>query len=275
VLAAKFAARYCAANGMPLDAKTFSPEAFTRLQAYHWPGNIRELESTVSRAALSAPGRVIRDTDIEFLHALAAPHRAGRTARLQTLAENEKDHVLRVLESCDWNKKEAARLLDISRGTLYRKIVEYSLRPEPASPATAPPDSAARASGTFFREAARDAEERCGGLDIAGRSGRRDSHRGSTSPESQPPRALKSSMIGIARGFASEGARPPNRRRVRRSADKDHGPWTSDGPRTVDGPSTKDQGPRTKLRAPLCAALLSSWSHCHPLGHAPRAGARV
>ena len=131
VLANKFVARYCASNGMPLDAKQFSPEALTRLVAYPWPGNIRELESTVSRAALSAPGRVIRDTDIEFLHAhavMVAPQAEPRG--LQTLAENEREHVARVLESCDWNKKEAARLLDISRGTLYRKIVEYQLRPE-------------------------------------------------------------------------------------------------------------------------------------------------
>jgi transcriptional regulator with PAS, ATPase and Fis domain len=132
VLATKFVARYCAANGMPLDAKSFSPEALTRLQAYPWPGNIRELESTVSRAALSAPGRVIRDTDIEFLHAhVVAPIQTSESRRLQTLAENERDHVGRVLESVDWNKKEAARVLDISRGTLYRKIVEYNLRPEP------------------------------------------------------------------------------------------------------------------------------------------------
>jgi transcriptional regulator with PAS, ATPase and Fis domain len=135
VLATKFVARYCAANGMPIDSKTFSPEALTRLQAYPWPGNIRELESTVSRAALSAPGRVIRDTDIEFLHAHTTTAAATAEPRgLQTLAENERDHVQRVLESCEWNKKEAARLLDISRGTLYRKIVEYSLRPESRSP---------------------------------------------------------------------------------------------------------------------------------------------
>src|SRR3982750_3376591 len=53
VLANRFLARYCATGGMPLDAKTFSAEAMKLLQTYDWPGNIRELESTISRAALS------------------------------------------------------------------------------------------------------------------------------------------------------------------------------------------------------------------------------
>jgi DNA-binding NtrC family response regulator len=129
VLANRFLARYCAANGLPLDAKSFAPEAMTSMQGYHWPGNIRELESTVSRAALSAPGRVIRDSDIEFLHAHAAP--AQETpARLPSLRESERSHIVRVLEAVSWNKKEAARILDISRGTLYRKIVEFGLEPE-------------------------------------------------------------------------------------------------------------------------------------------------
>ena len=130
VLAGRFIARYCAANGMPLDAKTFSPEALALLQTYPWPGNIRELESTVSRAALSAPGRVIRDSDIEFLHA-TTPAPTHETPRMPTLAEAERTHVLRVLESVAWNKKEAARVLEISRGTLYRKILEYGLEPDP------------------------------------------------------------------------------------------------------------------------------------------------
>jgi DNA-binding NtrC family response regulator len=129
VLANRFIARYCAANGLPLDAKAFAPEALARLNAYPWPGNIRELESTVSRAALSAPGRVIRDSDVEFLHPHAtAPSDAP--PRVPTLAEAERAHISRVLESTAWNKKEAARLLDISRGTLYRKIVEYGLEPD-------------------------------------------------------------------------------------------------------------------------------------------------
>ena len=132
VLAQRFIARYCANNGLPLDAKVFSPQALALLQAYPWPGNIRELESTVSRAALSAPGRVIRDSDIEFLHT-HAPTAETETPRLPTLAESERTHILRVLESVAWNKKEAARVLDISRGTLYRKIVEYSLEPNASS----------------------------------------------------------------------------------------------------------------------------------------------
>jgi DNA-binding NtrC family response regulator len=132
VLANRFVARYCAANGLPLDAKSFSAEALTRLNSYPWPGNIRELESTVSRAALSAPGRVIRDSDIEFLHPVAAPAEDA-PSRVPTLAEAERAHILRVLDAASWNKKEAARLLAISRGTLYRKIVEYGLEPDTSS----------------------------------------------------------------------------------------------------------------------------------------------
>jgi DNA-binding NtrC family response regulator len=134
VLAQRFLARYCASNGLPLDAKTFSKEGLDALIAYPWPGNIRELESTVSRAALSAPGRVIRATDIEFLHAATtadSPH----PERIPTLREMERAHIVRVLEAAHWNKKEAARLLDISRGTLYRKIVEYALEPAEPRPA--------------------------------------------------------------------------------------------------------------------------------------------
>jgi DNA-binding NtrC family response regulator len=129
VLAQRFLARYCAAQGLPLDSKSFSREALDLLVTYHWPGNIRELESTVSRAALSAPGRSIRASDIEFLHA-TTPALASTGDQLPSLAQAERAHIVRVLEAVDWNKKEAARVLDISRGTLYRKIVEYQLEPE-------------------------------------------------------------------------------------------------------------------------------------------------
>jgi transcriptional regulator with PAS, ATPase and Fis domain len=127
VLANRFLARYCASNGLPLDAKQFSREAFDLLTSYHWPGNIRELESTVSRAALSAPGRVIRAADIEFLHGRAQDVQQEGNTRLPSLRDAERAHIIRVLEAVDWNKLEAAKVLDISRGTLYRKIDEYGL----------------------------------------------------------------------------------------------------------------------------------------------------
>jgi DNA-binding NtrC family response regulator len=128
VLAQRFLARYCAANGLPVDSKVFSREALEQLAGYPWPGNIRELESTVSRAALSAPGRTIRGTDVDFLHAgSAVADRAPE--RLPSLRETERAHIVRVLDAVGWNKKEAAEVLEISRGTLYRKIAEYGLEP--------------------------------------------------------------------------------------------------------------------------------------------------
>jgi DNA-binding NtrC family response regulator len=135
VLAQRFLARYCAAQGLPLESKAFSREALDLLMNYPWPGNIRELESTVSRAALSAPGRSIRATDVEFLHA-ALPAGSPTGDRLPSLAEAERAHIVRVLEAVRWNKKEASRVLDISRGTLYRKIGEFSLTPEPRTSAS-------------------------------------------------------------------------------------------------------------------------------------------
>ena len=130
VLAQRFLGRYCAANGLPLDGKSFAKEAADVLMQYHWPGNIRELESTVARAALSSPGRVIRAADIEFLHANETPVESSRD-RLPSLADAERAHIARVLESVSWNKKQAAAVLEISRGTLYRKIVEYGLEEAP------------------------------------------------------------------------------------------------------------------------------------------------
>jgi transcriptional regulator with PAS, ATPase and Fis domain len=135
VLAQRFLARYCAANGLALDGKAFSREAADLLMQYHWPGNIRELESTVSRAALSSAGRVIRPQDVEFLHAAETPVESSRE-RLPSLADAERAHIGRVLESVHWNKKQAAAVLEISRGTLYRKIVEYGLEEAPPASRT-------------------------------------------------------------------------------------------------------------------------------------------
>ncbi len=111
-----------------MNAKTFSKESLDRLSMYDWPGNIRELESTVSRAALSAADRVIRVADISFLTVDGGSQGEVRN-RLPSLRDAERAYVARVLDSVAWNKKRAAQILEISRGTLYRKIEEYGLDP--------------------------------------------------------------------------------------------------------------------------------------------------
>jgi transcriptional regulator of acetoin/glycerol metabolism len=78
---------------------------------------------------LSSPGRSIRAADIEFLHA-TEPAAEDNGERLPSLREAERAHIVRILDACTWNKKEAARILEISRGTLYRKILEFGLEPQ-------------------------------------------------------------------------------------------------------------------------------------------------
>ena len=84
---------------------------------------------TVARAALAAPGRSLRGAYIAFLPA-AHPPAEDSGERLPSLREAERAHIVRILDACTWNKKEAARILEISRGTLYRKILEFGLEPQ-------------------------------------------------------------------------------------------------------------------------------------------------
>src|SRR5262249_20921184 len=94
LLAERFLGRYCVTQGLPADGKSFSKDALDLLINYHWPGNIRELESTVSRAALSATGRLVRGQDIEFLHPAQSAGAPDRD-RLASLAEAERAHIAR------------------------------------------------------------------------------------------------------------------------------------------------------------------------------------
>ncbi len=129
VLADRFLARFCASQGLPLDARRLAPDALQLLVAYPWPGNIRELETTVSRAALSARDGLVRARDLQFLHPVSAAARPDAPL-LVPLRDVERDHIRRVLDALQWNKKRAAQVLQISRETLYRKIADFALAQE-------------------------------------------------------------------------------------------------------------------------------------------------
>ncbi len=95
-----------------------APNAMDQLQQQPWVGNVRELENAVERAMVVAQEPEIREQD--FVFKIPVPNGAPKS-----LDEIEKAHILRVLESCGWNRTRAAEVLEIDRVTLHHKIKKY------------------------------------------------------------------------------------------------------------------------------------------------------
>ena len=101
----------------------FSPDVTDFLLKYEWPGNVRELENAIERAVILAQNSNIEVTDL--------PHQNLPLARSASpgkmLKEAEKNHILNILTETEGNYSEAARILGISRMTLYNKAREYGI----------------------------------------------------------------------------------------------------------------------------------------------------
>lgn len=111
-------------HGRPV--KGIAPAALTLLEAYEFPGNVRELANIVERAVIVANGARIEAADLpESLQVSVAARR--RRTRRQTLAELEADYIGETLEAAKGNKSEAARMLGISRKNLYEKLARYKI----------------------------------------------------------------------------------------------------------------------------------------------------
>jgi len=105
------------------DIKDFSPEAKELIMKYNWPGNIRELENAVERAVILARGEFITPDELPGLGAAVPPvSLAGKNLR-----EVEKECIASTLRQTGGNVSEAARILGITRMTLYNKLREYGL----------------------------------------------------------------------------------------------------------------------------------------------------
>lgn len=105
------------------DVKGFDRETQKRLKAYPWPGNIRELKGVIKRAALLAKGDWIISEDVDL------PNSPRQTEGYALNDERtERENIVKALEATGGDKKAAARLLGISRSTLYLKMEKYRLK---------------------------------------------------------------------------------------------------------------------------------------------------
>ncbi|HMH51916.1 MAG TPA: sigma-54 dependent transcriptional regulator [Candidatus Acidoferrum sp.] len=107
------------------DLRGITPDALSALMGFDFPGNVRELENLVERAFAMGAREQITIADLPSLTTRAAGLPAISDRSLPTLAEVEKDLILRALALLDNDKEEAARALGISRRTIYRRLKEY------------------------------------------------------------------------------------------------------------------------------------------------------
>jgi two-component system response regulator AtoC len=127
-LASHFLEKAAAVVGTP--CRGIDPAVGHLLEAYRWPGNIRELRNVMERAAILAAGQTVtaRHLPKEIVGATFVDHpfnpfaTTSDPAPNRSLAAVEDEHIRRVLQQCDGNKTQAAEILGISRLTLRNRL---------------------------------------------------------------------------------------------------------------------------------------------------------
>ncbi len=118
-----------------------SEEALQWLDAYHWAGNVRELENVIERACALSSGPVIHLGDLStqvqaYAHSTAAlpvvESKPAEADAVETIEETERRTIRRALQTFGGDKLMAAKALGIGKTTLYRKLKEYGIGDEAA-----------------------------------------------------------------------------------------------------------------------------------------------
>ncbi len=109
--------------------RTLSDDAMKLMLAYDWPGNVRELENCLERACALSSGPLIHVADLPspLQHALnqAVPQEEDGN-KIMPMEAVEKQAILTAIEQLNGDKLLAAKLLNIGKTTLYRKLKEYA-----------------------------------------------------------------------------------------------------------------------------------------------------
>jgi DNA-binding NtrC family response regulator len=110
-------------------------EAQRLLEGYDWPGNIRELENVMEHATLLCDGPTLAPIDLPSAVRLR-PSSQGAPSKAQSLrsarAALEKRLIREALQANGWNRTRTAKILEINRTTLYKKMIRYGLDKEAA-----------------------------------------------------------------------------------------------------------------------------------------------
>lgn len=140
LLVSRFTKEFAKKNDV--EIKGIDPAALKALEAYSWPGNVRQLRNVIERMVVLAdgsrltmadiPAEIIDDAAIAPIAAPVASSPAATNAPAAapasgSLADTEKSIILKTLEECGFNKTKTAEKLGISRRTLHRKLNEWSI----------------------------------------------------------------------------------------------------------------------------------------------------
>lgn len=103
----------------------FSDAVWDVFNQYHWPGNLRELQNVIKRAVLLTTSNEVA---LEALpKELMNPFNKGEPMEGFSKSEFEKDRIIKALKKTNFNKSKAAKLLQVTRKTLYNRINQYNL----------------------------------------------------------------------------------------------------------------------------------------------------
>lgn len=116
------------ARKLDLEKLKIEPATIQYLERHSWPGNIRELENVLERAAVLTTDGWIRPEHLpREVRSPGAGFRPGAPGDYMTIAELERDHIRKVLEFVGGNRSKAAELLGIGKTTLWRKLKESGI----------------------------------------------------------------------------------------------------------------------------------------------------